>query len=299
MKKLSVVINTKNAAETLHQTLASVKFADEVVVADMESSDETVKIAQQFGAKIVHITDYGRVEPEARNEANAQATCEWTIQVDADEVIPQLLQDKIVELISSSTQATGFNLPRKNIIFGQWIQHTGWWPDYQLRLFKTGSLQWKKGVHSKPSLHGQVENLPSSEELAIIHANYATVTDFITRLNTYTTLQANEGDSNLEGSSYVSMVSGEFCRRFFHLQGWKDGEVGLALSLLQSLSQVVVRAKISEAHGQLTTQSTPLPEKELRQLTSDIQYWLADYHVRHSPSGFTKLYWQMRRKVKR
>ena len=297
---LSVVINTKNAAETLARAIDSVSWADEVLVADMHSLDQTIKIAQQLGVRVLELPEYGRVEPEGRNQANQAARNDWVLQLDADEVVTEALAKQIRSLIASGSQVNAYYLPRKNLIFGQWIQHSGWWPDYQPRLFRKNCLKWIGGVHSKPQIQGKTETLPSDESLAILHYNYHSISDFIERLNRYTSLAATEiVAGNLPDSlNYTQAFSEEFLNRYFYHQGWQDGEMGLLLAYLQSFSQVVQSAKQRELEGTLQKNMTPLPESDFTKLIKDLKYWLADYHVKHDKSLMSKLWWRVRRKVR-
>lgn len=296
---LSVVINTKNAAETLAKCIESVKWADEILVADMHSLDETVKIAHQLGVKVIELPEYGRVEPEARNQANQATSSDWLLQLDADEVVPVKLAQRIQLLIQENNQFQAYFLPRKNLIFGQWIQHSGWWPDYQPRLFKKGCLKWVGGVHSKPQIKGATEKIADQEDLAIIHYNYHSISDFIDRLNRYTSLGAAENTASTSPTdkTYTQAFSDELLSRYFHHQGWRDGEIGLLLAYLQSFSQLVQLAKTRELENQLHKKSATLPEAEFRLLIHDLKYWLADYHVKHDKSRLSKLYWKIMRRA--
>lgn len=299
--KLSVVINTKNAAETLARSIESVQWADEILVADMHSLDETVKIARKYGTKIIELPEYGRVEPEGRNLANQAATGDWLLQLDADEVVPRQLAEMIEKVVGQADQIQTYFIPRKNLIFGHWIQHSGWWPDYQPRLFQKGSLRWVGGVHSKPQLKGATEKIEAKEGLAIIHNNYHSISDYIDRLNRYTSLGATESlEKSLSADdNYTQVFSSELFSRYFYHQGWLDGEIGLLLAYLQSFSQLVQLAKTRELNGKLNQKTKVMQEAELRKLITDLRYWLADYHVKNETMLMRKLYWRIRRRVSR
>ncbi|MBI4157482.1 glycosyltransferase family 2 protein, partial [Candidatus Woesebacteria bacterium] len=129
MPKVSVVINTLNEEENLPTAIASVRdFADEMIVVDMESSDGTVSLAKKLGAKVYSHQKVGYVEP-ARNFALSKAKGDWIFILDADEVLPKTLQKKLLAIIQTSKNDY-FRIPRKNFIFGKWIKHSRWWPDY-------------------------------------------------------------------------------------------------------------------------------------------------------------------------
>ena len=325
MNKLSVVINTKNAAKTLAQTLESVKdWAEEIVVVDMKSTDETVQIARKFGAKVYEHQDVGYVEP-ARNFATGKAKGDWILILDADEEVGTQLKKAIQKIIDQDAKedevearlgligvlsgADAYYLARKNMIFGKWIEHTLWWPDYQLRLFKKSVVDWPDEIHAVPVTKGEVRQLPAKEELAILHHNYATVSEFVERMNRYTGIQA-ETFKNLKSearnqkqilnpkSEILNAFFNEFLTRYFAGQGYQDGLHGLSLSLLQAMYQSVAEMKSLEDQGAyLNPQPSTFNHQIFRKFQQDLNYWLADYQA-HKAKGLKKLYWQLRRKFK-
>jgi len=296
---LSVVINTSNSASTLARTLESVKFADEIVIVDAHSTDETVKIAKQYTKRIYFFEGPNYVEPY-RNFALGKAKHPWILVVDADEVIANELQQIILETIAEP-QAEAYFLPRKNFIFGNWITKASWWPDYQLRLFKNGAVRWQAEIHSIPQVEGQTAHLPAEEKYAIVHYNYTDVAQFIDRLNNYTTIQAQErtkrsslGDFSAE--QLFGAFANEFASRALVHDGVADGLHGVSLSLLQAFSELVVYLKQWEAVGFTPTSQEDLGEI-LQQMQQIWRYWWADYQVRHT-TGWRQLYWRARRKFK-
>lgn len=135
MTKISVVINTLNEEDNLPRALASVKkFADEIVVVDMKSDDKTVDIAKKAGAKVYEYKRIGYVEP-ARNFAIGKATGKWILIIDADEQLPGSLVKELKKIVKNPS-ANYYRLPRKNLIFGKWVKHSRWWPDYNIRFFQ-------------------------------------------------------------------------------------------------------------------------------------------------------------------
>lgn len=303
MSSLSIVINTKNAAETLKTALVSCDFAQEVIVADMASSDDTLAIAKQAGAQIVRLKEYGKVEPEGRNEAFGAASCEWIFQLDADEYIPPSLQEKIHALVDENDPDTvAYAFARRNQMFGHWMKHTGWWPDYQVRLFKNGSAKYAQGVHSKLVVSGTTVSVPAETSLAIHHVNYRTVEQYVERLNRYTTLAAAEKAQALSERDFLSVFSGEFFRRFFDQQGYKDGEIGTLLSLLQSFYEVSTQAKVALSNPDFEFSDTPVTQqaqlKALEQFHKDMAYWIAHTHEQTAASVVGAYWWKLRKKMR-
>jgi len=305
---LSVVIHTKNAAATLKKALLSIKFADQVVVIDMESSDETLTIAEAELATIFSHPDLGYADP-ARNFGLQQASHDWILVLDADEEVSLGLQTFIQKVVTGSVTAEeiadAYYLPRQNIIFGQPLRHTGWWPDYQLRLFKKGVVQWQAGVHRLPDADGKTYHVPAEEDLALIHHNYQTVEQFLDRLNRYTSIKAKEvvfesgssaiTPSSLSASQATQAFGDEFLSRFFAQRGDLDGTHGLSLSFLQAMYELVVQLKVWQASGFPPTQEPTASVAAVAKFQQQLSYWVADWHVQHGPA-WQRWWWQLRRK---
>src|SRR3989344_3422172 len=151
---LCVVITAWNEAKNLPRVVASVKsLADEIVVVDTQSTDNTAQVAKNLGCRVYSHAFPGIVEP-VRNFSISKAKGDWLLLLDADEEIPPALADAISKAISGS-QADYFRLPRKNLIFGRWITSSHWWPDYVYRLFKKGFVVWDNAIHSLPQTRGK------------------------------------------------------------------------------------------------------------------------------------------------
>lgn len=247
--KISVVINTLNEEKNIERAIQSVReLADEILVCDMHSDDNTALVAKKLGAKVIFHKRTGYVEP-ARNFALSKAEHEWILILDADEEIPQGLIDKLKDITSKPGVTTHIEIPRKNIIFGHWMKASMWWPDYHIRFFKAGSVIWGNKIHSKPKAEGQGLKLPKDERWAIVHHHYDSVSQYLERMNRYSSIQAR--DLKKEGYQFnwqdiITKPLSEFLGRFFANRGFEDGLHGLALSLLQALSFLVVYLKVWE-----------------------------------------------------
>ncbi len=183
--KISVVINTYNAARHLGKVLTAAKEFDEIVVCDMESTDTTVKIAEQYGCKVVTFPkkDYVSAEP-ARNFAIQSASNPWVLVVDADEIITKELRDFLYATIAEPNCPAGLYIPRKNYVMNKFIKQT--YPDPQLRFFKKEGSDWPPYVHTFPKVDGRVDKIPPERmELALIHIS-DTVYEQLYKLNQYT-----------------------------------------------------------------------------------------------------------------
>ena len=293
MSKISVVINTLNEEQNLPRVLASIKgLADEIIVVDMESDDGTVKIAKEAGAKVYMHKKTGYVEP-ARNFAIGKATGDWILILDADEELSQDLKDKTREIampagrqVNSPTPTDYYRIARKNVIFGKWMEHTGWWPDYNIRFFKKGKVTWNEIIHSVPTTLGEGKDLPAEEQLAIVHNNYPDLDAYLVRMNRYTSIQAKLLQQ--EGRRYhfvwrdlIIAPSKEFISRYFTGEGYKDGAHGLALSLLQAFSELTIYLKVWQSEKfqpQAITIDESLPM--LKKIAREINWWIAEVNIR-------------------
>ena len=278
MANISVVINTLNEAKNLPRAVASVKgLCDELIVCDMWSIDGTREVAKKLGAKVIEHDRTGYIEP-ARNYAISKANGKWILILDADEEIPKTLKEKLNE-IAEKSEADYYRVPRKNIIFGKWLKHSRYWPDLNIRFFKKGHVSWSEIIHSVPVTQGNGVDLPDEESLAIIHNHYDSVDTFLERMNRYTTIQANDL-SKKENYKFIwkdviEKPVKEFLSRYFAGEGYKDGLHGLAISLLQAFSEVVVYLKVWQSEKFLE-QAITLPEieKEVNDTFKDTKWWI-------------------------
>lgn len=297
MSKISVVINTLNEEKNLPQALKSVKhLADELVVVDMKSDDNTVKIAKKFGAKVYDHKRMGYVEP-ARNFAINKATSDWILILDADEEIPSSLSKKLKELAEAG-EAEYYRLPRKNMVFGKWLQHSRWWPDYNIRFFKKGFVEWSEIIHSVPTTSGRGVDLDGKEQWAILHHHYETIEQYIERLNRYTTKQLQalkDKDYKFAATDLLRKPSEEFLSRYFAGQGYKDGVHGLALAGLQAFSEFVLYLKAWQSADFKGTVSEHEVIAEFKNIQDDQNYWFADTLIKEGKGNLKN---KLKRKFK-
>lgn len=278
MGKISVVINTLNEEKNLPRALASVKsFADEIVVVDMKSDDKTVEIAKKVGAKVYQHKRIGYVEP-ARNYAISKATGEWILILDADEQAPKTLIRELKKIVQKP-KADYYRLPRKNIIFGRWIKHSRWWPDYNIRFFRKGFVSWSEIIHSVPITQGKGLDLQAREDLAIIHYHYDSIEQFVERMNRYTNEHAKlrVKDYKFKWQDLIKKPTEEFLGRYFSGEGYKDGIHGLALAGLQAFSELVLYLKIWQKEG-FKEEKIQIREvvEAMKDAETDVHYWQAD-----------------------
>lgn len=274
--KISVVINTFNEEKNIARAIESAKWADEVVVCDMYSSDSTAEIAKKMGAKVVLHKPKKYVEL-VRNFNISQSSNDWILILDPDEEISESLAKKLQEIINTD-EVSFVEIPRKNIIFGKWMKNSMWWPDYNIRLFKKGRVEWGEEIHRPPKTTGKGIKLNAEENLAIIHHHYESISQFINRMDRYTDAQSEELLKNGYRFNWVDLVRkpvGEFLSRYFANKGFEDGLHGLALSFLQSFSFLIMYLKVWEAE-KFKEHDLSFKDvvSESKKAGKEINYWL-------------------------
>jgi (heptosyl)LPS beta-1,4-glucosyltransferase len=276
---ISVVINTLNEEENLPRALASVKnLADEFIVVDMHSTDKTVDIAKEFGAQVYSHEKTGYVEP-ARNFAIDKATKEWVLILDADEEVSDSLALKLKQIVKNP-QADYYRLPRKNINFRRWIKNSRWWPDFNIRFFRKGTVSWSEIIHSVPMTTGKGLDLAAEEKFAILHYNYTSISKYIERMNRYTDVQARiliQKEYKFIWRDLIRKPLQEFLSRYFAGEGYKDGLHGLSLALLQAFSELTLYLKIWQSE-QFKPEAVDVRElsKEAKRAKEQLDWWIID-----------------------
>lgn len=278
MSKLSVVISTYNGEEKLEECLKSVVFADEIVIVNNSSTDKTLEIAKKYTSKIFQRPNNPMLNVN-KNFGFSKASGDWILSLDDDErVTPELaLEIKAILARTKDQKTNGYKIPRKNIIFGKWMQHSGWYPDYQLRLFKKGKGKFaQKHVHEMLTLEGEEGVLKGD----LMHLNYQSVSQFLDKMiRIYTTSEAQyltRSGYKLKLSDSIKMPTEEFLRRFFLQKGYKDGAHGLVLSLLMSFYHLVVFTKLWEMNKfkDLNESTLQLFKEEFGNVKKEVDFWV-------------------------
>lgn len=228
---ISAIVLTLNEERHLPDCLASLSWADEIVVFDSGSTDATARIASAAGARVVtRAFDHYAGQ---RDAALRSVSSEWVLFVDADERIPEALRDEIRSVLARPE--AGWWIPRHNYLFGRLTKHTGWYPDYQLRLLRREKARYDptRPVHELVLLDGVAGHLTQP----MVHLNYETVGEFVKKQTYYAAYDADR--LALEGvrakpHHLLSQPLRHFWWRFVTLQGWRDGFHGLRLSVLMA-----------------------------------------------------------------
>ena len=250
--RISAVINTLNEEKNLAFALRSVQpWVDEIIVVDMHSGDRTVEIARSFGAK-VYLHPGPGFEYAPRAFALQQATSEWVLVLDADELIPIALS-RDLQLLAGSREADVVRIPRVNYLLGAPLRYTGWGPaqDHQMRFFRNGFVVGSSLAHRDftPAEGARTKVLPFNGHNAIIHFNYVDSFHFIEKLNRYTSIEAKQAFERGEQiTPWRAALIGlrEFLSRYLRAQGFRDGWRGFYLSVFMLFYRLAALAKIQE-----------------------------------------------------
>lgn len=243
---LSVVLIVKNEQDRLPEALESVAFADEIVVADTGSTDETARVARLGGARVESIGWEGFVA--SRNRALAEARHDWALVLDADERVSPALRDEILAALERDDPAiSGYRMPRLSHFFGRPVRHGTWYPSYKLRLGrKSRGLRAEGGrVHEVMVVEGATERLVAP----LIHYPYRDLSDALRKASTYARLGAQDRfDRGVRGSGVGLFVRPvvEFFRSLVLRAGFLDGRVGFYVAFLHAWSYFLRAAFLLE-----------------------------------------------------
>jgi glycosyltransferase involved in cell wall biosynthesis len=280
MNKISAVISAYNEEKNIERCLKSLGFADEIVVVDNSSTDKTAEIAKKYTDKIFKQKNDPKLIDLQKNFGFSKATNEWILSIDADEEVSEELAKEIKSIINNHKSAiSGYWIPRKNIIFGKFIEHTGWYPDPQLRLFKKGMGKFVKAhVHESIKLEGESAYLKEF----LIHHHYENISEFLKKtINIYAPNEAQEYLDKGYVFSYSDAIRfpiNEFLSRFFARKGYKDGFHGLMLSFLMAFYHFIIFALLWERQGFKEYDRDDFlkeTEKEFAKSGRDIMYWVS------------------------
>jgi len=253
--KISALILTSNEEEMIDDCLAQLDFVDEIIVLDQNSQDKTLKIARKYTNQVYN-TKFEDFDKN-RNILAGMAKGDWLFYLDADE---RLSQDLIAEIKNAirknhysaylgphpakrgrTAECSVFYFPRKNIIFGKWLRHGGWWPDYIPRLIRRSQLiGWEGKIHESPKFHGQFANFKSP----LIHLTGRNLSQMLKKSIKWAKIEAELYDNaNFPKVSILKVTKAlfsEFFRRYLIKRGFLDSQVGLIESIYQAFHQAIV-----------------------------------------------------------
>lgn len=234
---LSVALAVYNEEKNIESCLSSViLIADEIVVVDGGSRDNTVELARKFHAKVIE-TDNPPIFHINKQKALDACKGDWILQLDADEVVTPELRDEILNIIRLST-SNGYYIPRKNYFWGHWMKKGGQYPDYVIRLVRLGKARFPcKSVHEQIKIDGKVGYLKHP----MVHYSYKTRTDYWKKAETYTSLTAQELVKS-KTNQFILLLQyclvkpiTTFLSIYFRHKGCVDGLTGFEFSLYSAL----------------------------------------------------------------
>ena len=241
MEMLSVIIITYNEEKNLARCLGSLTFADEIIIVDSHSTDKTKEIAQKYTDKIweVNWEGFGKTKELARQKASHA----WVLSIDADEEVTPKLQEEILRAVQNNSY-TGYFVPRQSLFLGKWMEHSGWHPDYVLRLFRKERGQFDTAlVHEQAQVKGEIGYLKNP----LLHYTYPNLKHYFKKLQRYTTLaaqQLNERKVKAYPWDLVFRPPATFFKMYLIKLGFLDGWQGLVLAVLSGYQVLLKYLKL-------------------------------------------------------
>jgi glycosyltransferase involved in cell wall biosynthesis len=242
--KLSVTIITKDEAADIGGAIASVVWADEIVVVDSESSDATVAIARRHTDRVIVRAWPGYIAQ--KNYAASMASHDWILSLDADERVTPALAEEIQALLAGTPDHAAYRMPRVTWHLGRWIRTTDWYPDDQLRLYDRRTAEWSgRYVHEAVTVRGIVGQLRSELQHFAFHG----VSDHLETIDRYTTYAAQQMFESGRRAGMLQLACHPplaFLRNYILHRGILDGGVGLIISAMNSYYVFLKFAKLWE-----------------------------------------------------
>lgn len=244
MPKISVTVITRNEADDIGDALRSVAWADEIVVVDSESTDETVAIAKGYTDRVVTRPWPGYVAQ--KNYAASIASHDWILSLDADERVTPALATELKTLVANEPPHAAFRVPRVTWHLNRWIRTTDWYPDRQYRLYDRRRARWTgRHVHEDLAVEGSVGTL--REELQ--HFAYRDISDHLETIDRYAAYAARQMQEDGRRAGFFEIAVHPplaFLRNYVLRGGFRDGTTGLVISALNSYYVLVKFAKLWE-----------------------------------------------------
>jgi glycosyltransferase involved in cell wall biosynthesis len=260
--KLSVTVITKNEAADISDALASVAFADEILVVDSHSTDDTVAIARRYTERVI-VRDWpGYVDQ--KNYAASIASHDWILSLDADERVTPALASEITSALAGAPQYAAFRIPRVTRHLGRWIRTTDWYPDFQLRLYDRRLAEWTgRYVHEAVTVRGDIGRLRGELQ----HYAYRDIADHLETIDRYTTYAARqmyESGRRAGGLQIVGHPPLAFLRNYIARGGIRDGAAGFIISALNAYYVLLKFAKLWELQRGTTDHEVTKRTKDTR-----------------------------------
>lgn len=244
MPGITATIITLNESANLARALDSVRWADEIVVVDAESTDDTVAIARRYTNRVIVRPWPGYVDQ--KNFAASQASHDWVFSLDADECVTPALAAEVATVLAAGPRHAGFRVPRVSYYLGRWVRSTDWYPDYQLRLYDRRRGRFAgRYVHESVRVEGEAGRLRGELQ----HYSYRDVSDHLRTIDRYSTLAARQMFEQGRRSGPLRMIAhadAAFLRNYVLRWGFRDGTIGLVVSALNAYYVLLKFVKLWE-----------------------------------------------------
>ena len=251
--KLSIITIAKNEQKVIEDCFKSAQWADEVILLDGGSTDETLKIATKYRVKVIPQKKTRELDYAAwHNQGMREAKGDWIFYLDADERISPLLKEEIKSsIINHQSSIIAFAIPRRNILLGKEMRFGGWYPDYQIRLFEKASLKrWEGKLHERPIFKGELGYLKQP----MIHITHRDLTSMVEKTRKWSKIEAEllykAGHPPVTWWRILRIMLTEFWQRGVKLQGWRDGTVGWIEIIYQMFSRFITYARLWEMQNE-------------------------------------------------
>jgi len=242
---VTATIITRNESDAIADALKSLSWADEIIVVDAESTDDTVAIARQFTDRVLVRPWKGYVDQ--KNHAAGLASHDWIFSLDADERVPADLSSEIRALLDSEPRKAGYRMPRVSFYLGRWMRTTDMYPDYQLRLYDRRKARWD-GLHVHESVNVDSDSIGYLKS-ELQHYPYRDLSEHLIRMDRYTTLAARQMFEKGKRATRLELLVHPpvaFLRNYILKGGFRDGKAGLIVSLVNSYYVMLKFAKLWE-----------------------------------------------------
>lgn len=243
-QRIGVAVIAENEADRIGGLLQTVGFADEIVVVDSGSTDDTPAVCTAMGAHLVHHPWEGYAAQ--KQFALESIQCDWILNLDADEAVPEALAREMLEAVAdASPEVAGFSMPRLSFYLNRWIRHGGWYPDRKVRLVRRGRGRWSRdSLHERLQVEGKIALLSQP----LHHRVYRSIADQVATINRFSEVAAREkgprGGGHLLSGLFHSVA--KFVETYFWKRGFLDGCAGLVIAANSSWYVFLKHAKAWE-----------------------------------------------------
>ena len=241
---VSAVIIARNEEKMIANCIDTLRWCNEIIVIDNDSSDGTAELAKRQGAQVVSMNT--GTFADFRNKGKSESQSDWVLYVDADErVSPKLKKD--IQRAVRNVEFQAYRIPRNNIHYGTVMQHGGWYPDYVVRLFRKKALkEWTGEVHES----AVVEGITGELKEAFIHLTHRNMMDGLQKSIEWTKIEATlmfkANHPRMSTLRLMKVVVTEFLKRFLFKKAWKDGTEGSIEAMVQAMNRFLVYEQLWE-----------------------------------------------------